>query len=223
MWKKAITCIGTTGNPGSGSIYGLPKDIGPFALAYNKDMFDAAGVTAPTRRALDVGRVRGPQEADLGTGADKILARSVLLESAVWSNGADWLNGDHTEVTVTDPRSSRPCSGSPISTRRRGRAASRIRRHCPHYQRFVDGKVGMMGHRPMEPGRLWNDVKFDWDFMPWPVSPRTGERGDLVRRDRLRSLQREQRQRRCLEPRRVPRVQRGRPATNIERVRRFRT
>src|SRR5690606_4457773 len=49
VWAKAIDMYrydGTT--PGEGAVYGLPKDISAFGLAYNKDMFDAAGITAPT-------------------------------------------------------------------------------------------------------------------------------------------------------------------------------
>src|SRR5690606_41005266 len=39
-----------------------------------------------------------------GEGADKVYGSGPYsLEAAVWSNGADWLNADHTEVTVTDP------------------------------------------------------------------------------------------------------------------------
>ncbi|MCS6734609.1 extracellular solute-binding protein, partial [Proteus terrae] len=30
-----------------GALYGLPKDVGPFALGYNKDMFKEAGIDLP--------------------------------------------------------------------------------------------------------------------------------------------------------------------------------
>ncbi len=180
VWKKALDMYrydGTT--PGKGASYGLPKDIGPFALAYNKDLFDAAGITAPT----DDNPWTWDQFEDAakklttGTGADKVYGSTAYsVESAVWSNGGDWLNADHTKVTVTDPKFVDALQWvADLNLVDHVVPTPEEQTALPDYQRFVDGKVAMMGIGPWNQGGLWNDAKFNWDIMPWPVSPDTGD------------------------------------------------
>lgn len=180
VWKKAIDMYrydGTT--PGEGAVYGLPKDIGPFALAYNKDMFDGAGITAPT--ADDPWTWDEFEDAakslTSGEGAEKVYGSTPYsVESAVWSNGGDWLNADHTKVTVTDPKFVEALQWVADLNLVDGVVPSpEAQSALPDYQRFVDGKVAMMGIGPWNQGGLWNDAAFDWDIMPWPVSPNTGD------------------------------------------------
>jgi multiple sugar transport system substrate-binding protein len=181
VWEKAIDMYrydGTT--PGKGAIYGLPKDIGPFALAYNKDLFDAAGVTAPdpeTPWTWDE-FVAAAKKLTTGTGDDKVYGSAPYsLESAVWSNGADWLNADHTKVTVTDPKFTEAFQWVADLILKEGVVpTSEEESSLPSFQRFMDGKLAMMGVGPWNQGGFWADAKFNWDLMPWPVSPETGER-----------------------------------------------
>jgi multiple sugar transport system substrate-binding protein len=180
VWKKAIDMYrydGTT--PGEGAVYGLPKDIGPFTLAYNKDLFDAAGITAPTADAPWTWDEfeDAAKKLTSGEGADKVFGSTPFsVESAVWSNGGDWLNADHTKVTVTDPKFVEALQWVADLNLVDGVVPSpEDQGALPDYQRFVDGKVAMMGIGPWNQGGLWNDAKFNWDIMPWPVSPSTGE------------------------------------------------
>jgi multiple sugar transport system substrate-binding protein len=43
------------------------------------------------------------------------------------------------------------------------------------YDRFMQGKLGMMGVGSWATADLWN-CDFEWDLMDWPVSPNTGEK-----------------------------------------------
>lgn len=181
VWQKAIDMYrydGTT--PGKGAVYGLPKDIGPFALAYNKDLFDAAGVTAPDPESPWTWDefVAAAKKLTNGTGDDKVYGSAPYsLESAVWSNGADWLNADHTKVTVTDPKFTEALQWvADLSLKEGVVPTSEEESSLPSFQRFMDGKVAMMGVGPWNQGGFWADAKFNWDLMPWPVSPATGER-----------------------------------------------
>jgi multiple sugar transport system substrate-binding protein len=181
VWQKAIDMYrydGTT--PGKGAVYGLPKDIGPFALAYNKDLFDAAGVTAPDPESPWTWDefVAAAKKLTSGTGDDKVYGSAPYsLESAVWSNGGDWLNADHTEVTVTDPKFTEALQWvADLSLKEGVVPTSEEESSLPSFQRFMDGKVAMMGVGPWNQGGFWADAKFNWDLMPWPVSPATGER-----------------------------------------------
>ncbi|MFT4030007.1 MAG: sugar ABC transporter substrate-binding protein [Protaetiibacter sp.] len=180
VWANAINMYrydGTT--PGEGAVYGLPKDIGPFALAYNKDLFDAAGITAPTDDdpwTWDE-YVEAAKTLTTGEGADKVYGSGgYSLESAVWSNGADWLNADHTEVTVTDPAFVEALQWMADLSLVEGVVPTpEEQSSMGDYDRFVSGKLGMMGIGPWNQGGLWTDASFEWDLMPWPVSPNTGE------------------------------------------------
>ncbi|MBN9605120.1 MAG: sugar ABC transporter substrate-binding protein [Actinomycetales bacterium] len=179
VWKKALDFYRYDGTTrGTGAIYGLPKDIGPFALAYNKDLFDAAGITAPTDDAPWTWDQFEAAAKTLtqGSGNDKVYGSSPYsLESAVWSNGADWLNADRTKVTVTDPKFVEALQWvADLNLVDHVVPSPEEQSALPDYQRFVDGKVAMMGIGPWNQGGLWNDATFNWDIMPWPVSPSTG-------------------------------------------------
>lgn len=181
VWENAIDMYrydGTT--PGEGAIYGLPKDIGPFAMAYNKDLFAAAGVTAPDPESPWTWDefIEAAKKLTSGDGSSKVYGSAPYsLESAVWSNGADWLNADHTEVTVTDPEFVEALQwvadlglveGVVPSSEEEGSLGS--------FQRFLNGQIGMMGIGPWSQGQFWAEADFEWDIMPWPVSPSTGEK-----------------------------------------------
>jgi multiple sugar transport system substrate-binding protein len=43
------------------------------------------------------------------------------------------------------------------------------------FQRWMEGKIGMMGIGPWSQGQFWEESTFEWDIMPWPVSPATGK------------------------------------------------
>lgn len=179
VWSKALDMYRYDGTVrGTGAIYGLPKDIGPFALAYNKDLFDAAGITAPTDDAPWTWDEYEAAAAKLttGSGNDTVYGSTPFsLESAVWSNGGDWLNADRTKVTVDDPKFVEALQWvADLNLVDHVVPSAEEQSALPDYQRFVDGKVAMMGIGPWNQGGLWNDAKFNWDIMPWPVSPATG-------------------------------------------------
>ncbi|MGV8968408.1 MAG: ABC transporter substrate-binding protein [Cellulomonas sp.] len=180
VWAKAIDMYrfdGTT--PGEGAIYGLPKDIGPFSLAYNKDLFDAAGITAPDPDSPWTWDefVAAAKKLTTGEASDKVYGSAAYsLESAVWSNGADWLNADHTKVTVTAPAFVEALQWvADLSLVEGVVPSAEEESSLGSFQRFLDGKIGMMGIGPWSQGQFWDEADFAWDIMPWPVSPRTNE------------------------------------------------
>lgn len=50
IWKYGVDLYRYDGTmAGQGNLYGMPKDVGPFALGYNKTMFEAAGIPLPDK------------------------------------------------------------------------------------------------------------------------------------------------------------------------------
>jgi multiple sugar transport system substrate-binding protein len=180
VWEKALSMYRYDGQtPGVGAIYGLPKDIGPFALAYNKDLFAAAGIPDPDPDVPWTWDefIANAKKLTAGEGDTKVYGSAPYsLESAVWSNGADWLNADHTEVTVTDPAFVEALQWVADLGLKEGVVPSAADEGAlGSFQRWLDGHIGMIGVGPWNQGQFWTDLDFEWDLMPWPVSPATGE------------------------------------------------
>jgi len=177
VWTKALDMYRYDGKmPGVGSIYGLPKDIGPFALAYNRDLFREAGIPDPDTAWTWDEFIVNAGKLTKGSGNDKVYGSAPYsLESALWSHGADFLDASKTQVTVDDPvfieavqwMADLALVHGVVPTSDEDEAYS-------SFQRWMDGKIGMIGIGPWSQGQFWADLEFDWDLMPWPVSPRTG-------------------------------------------------
>ena len=97
---------------GTGDLYALPKDASAFAYAYNKDMFDEAGIPYPDpenpytyEEFVDVCKqftkdTDGDGEIDQwGCGN----ANAFMLQQYVWSNGATYLTDDYKTVNIDTP------------------------------------------------------------------------------------------------------------------------
>lgn len=97
---------------GDGDIYALPKDASVFAYAYNKELFDEAGIDYPDpenpytyEEFVEVCKkltkdTDGDGEIDQwGCG----FANAFMLQPFVWSNGANYLSDDYKTVTIDTP------------------------------------------------------------------------------------------------------------------------
>lgn len=184
IWDKSLQIFrydATTKQVGvdSGDLYGLPKDLGPWAMVYNKTLFEAKGVALPDPEKpmtwsefVEVGR-----KLTSGSGINKVFGvANYTLEAAVWSNGADFLNADHTKVTVDTPEFAQAMQWvsdlalvEGISPTPEEDSAS------GWFSRWVNGKVGMAWMGPWDQATFWDSVSFEWDIMPTPVSDNTGK------------------------------------------------
>lgn len=97
---------------GSGDLYALPKDSSVFAYAYNKDLFDEAGLPYPDPENpytydefVDVCKkltkdTDGDGEIDQwGCG----FANAFMLYPFIWSNGASFTSDDYKTITIDTP------------------------------------------------------------------------------------------------------------------------
>ncbi|MFA9464385.1 MAG: sugar ABC transporter substrate-binding protein [Velocimicrobium sp.] len=177
VWENALNIYKYDGKGvGQGALYALPKDVSAFPVVYNKDLFDAAGITPPTEE--------NPWDWNDYTEAAKKLTKGDVygtalytMESAVWSNGADWLDDSLTKVAFTDPKFTEAFQFvADLRCKYKVAPSSAEEASLSSYDRFMQGKLGMMGVGSWATADLWKNCNFKWDLMDWPVSPNTGKK-----------------------------------------------
>lgn len=173
IWPAAINRYRYDGNlPGQGPVWALPKDVGPWALAYNKTLLQQKGVPLPDRDkpwTFDE-FIRYGQMLTGGSGANQTWAIGVYtLESAIWANGADWLDASKTKITINTPEFIEAMQWR----------ADLINKHHIHmspedesslgaYGRWLNGQLAFMPMGPWDQPAFW-ELPFEWDLMPWPA------------------------------------------------------
>ena len=163
----------------SGDLYGLPKDLGPWAMVYNKTLFEAKGIALPDPNEPMTWTefVEVCKKLTDGEGVNKVFGTAnYTLEAAVWSNGADFLNEDHTQVTVDTPEFAEAMQWVADLALVEGVSPTPEEDSASGwFQRWVNGKVGMAWMGPWDQATFWDSVSFEWDIMPTPVSDKTGK------------------------------------------------
>lgn len=177
IWQNAVDIYRYDGETtGQGAIYALPKDVSAFPIVYNKDLFKAAGITPPTEeKPWDWNDYR--EAAIKLTDGDVYGTAMYSLESAVWSNGGDWLDESLTKVEFNDPKFTEALQFvADLRFKDKAAPSSAEETSLSSYDRFMQGKLGMMGAGSWAIADFWNNCDFEWDIMDWPVNPNTGEK-----------------------------------------------
>ncbi|WP_435164074.1 ABC transporter substrate-binding protein [Paenibacillus glycanilyticus] len=88
-----------------GKWYGIPLDIHPLVMYYNKDLFEKAGIAAPpTNRAefeADVEKLTDKSKGVYGYVVPTLWPQQFIFPTLVWQNGGDLWNG--TDVAYNSP------------------------------------------------------------------------------------------------------------------------
>ena len=186
MWDYGVDSYrfdGTLQGTPDGALYGLPKDVGPFAFGYNKTMLEANGIPLPDPdvpytldQFVDVTKqltkdTDGDGALDQwGTG----LNVQWNLQSLVWSNGGDWVNDDRTEVTVDTPEFAEALQWfADLTNVHKVTPSASEAATLDTYQRWMAGEIGFFPVGPWDVS-VYNDLDFDYDLIPWPAGE-TGE------------------------------------------------
>lgn len=167
-------------NQGKGDVYALPKDVSAFPIFYNVDLFKAAGVTPPTAQdPWDWNDfLEAAKKLTSGEGDSKVYGTGAYsLESAVWSNGAEWVDPETlSKVEITDPAFTEALQWCADLSLVHGVAPTVEESSAlSDYDRFKQGKLAMVGAGTWSLADFWENCDFEWDVMDWPVSPSTGE------------------------------------------------
>ncbi|WP_404410185.1 sugar ABC transporter substrate-binding protein [Exiguobacterium aurantiacum] len=180
IWEKGVDKYRFDGKTlGEGAIYGLPKDLGPFALGYNKTMFEDAGIPLPDKdkpytwdEFVDVAKqltkdTNGDGKMDqYGTGFNVNWA----LQPFVWSNGGDWINEDGTKVTIDDPKFIEALQFFVDQQLKHGITPSiGETQTLDTYQRWLKGQLAFFPVGPWDMAAFKEQLKFEYDLLPWPA------------------------------------------------------
>ncbi|MBO5046613.1 MAG: sugar ABC transporter substrate-binding protein [Clostridia bacterium] len=193
VWPSAVDRYRYNGKTmGSGSIYCMPKDITPYVMYYNKDMFDAYGVPYPDPEtpwtpyeALDYWSMFGySRSEELGgstvyvsrTGETKVRddhvygVAKIYPESLIWSNGADYLSADRTEVLIDTPEFIEVYDYIQLATMDNCvTPTSAILSTTSEKTLFLNGQAACYIEGRSVTSDLRNQATFDWDIAPIPA------------------------------------------------------
>jgi multiple sugar transport system substrate-binding protein len=189
IWQYGVDIYRYDGdNVGQGNIYGLLKDVGPFALGYNKDMFAAAGIPLPDKdkpytwdEFIKVNQQltkdnNGDGKIDqYGTGFNVNWA----LQAFVWSNGGDWLDETNTKVTIDDPKFAEALQYfADMQNVYKITPSIEDAATLDTYQRWMKGELAFF---PVGPWDLatYETLPFDYDLIPYPAGS-TGKSATFV-------------------------------------------
>ena len=180
VWDCLINLYRFDGeSQGKGEIYALPKDVSAFPVFYNVDMFKAANITPPDEsNPWDWNDyLEAAKKLTSGEGEDKIFGTgSYSLESAVWSNGAEYVDAETlTKVEIDSPEFIEALQWvADLNLVHKVAPSPEESQALSDYDRFKQGKLAMVGAGTWSLADLWN-CDFTWDVMNWPVSPKTGK------------------------------------------------
>lgn len=182
VWELALKKYKYDGDLiGQGSLYALPKDVGPFGFGYNKTLFEKLGIPLPDKEkpytwdefievCKKLTNETGGDDSSWGTG----LNINWSLQPFVYSNGADWINEDATKVTVTDPKFVESLQYFVDQTLEyKITPSAEQAQTLDTYQRWIKGQLGFFAVAPWDIA-AFEDLTFEYDIIPWPAGS-TGE------------------------------------------------
>ena len=167
---------------GEGSLYCLPKDLSTFAFAYNKTLFDEAGLEYPDPenpytwdefvevcQKLTVDK-DGDGEKDQWGCAN---ALQWALDAFIYTNGGHFLNDDYTQVVIDGQQefidafqyfADLTCKYGVTPTVEQDTALG-------GYQRWLDGQIGFYACGTWAVGAFMdkNTFPYEWGLCGWPV------------------------------------------------------
>lgn len=183
LWPAITTAYRYDGKEaGAGSLYCLPKDLSTFAFAYNKTMFDEAGVAYPDpanpytwEEFVEVCQSLtkdkdGDGEIDQWGCAN---ALQWALDAFIYTNGGHFLNDDYTEVVIDGQKefidafqyfADLTCKYGVTPTVEQDTALG-------GYQRWLDGQIGFYACGTWDVGAFMdkNTFPYEWGLCAWPV------------------------------------------------------
>lgn len=175
------------------AIWALPKDFGPFALAYNVDLFKKFGVKLPDPNKpytwkefiqvcekLTNDTNKDGQNDTFGTGLNIHWA----FIQFVWGNNTDFIDSTKTKVNITDPAfieslqfwANMTLGGEIDGYKFKPVTPSATQaQSLDTYQRWLKGELGFFPAGPWDLAAFNNTLEFEYDLIPWPIRDDSGK------------------------------------------------
>lgn len=171
---------------GSGHLYCVPKDITPYVMYYNKDLFDEYGVPYPSATEImdpyeanemwkefgyNRGTVRFKTNGEMRLMDDHIYGVAKLYpEGLIWSNGADYLNEARNEALIDSDEFIEAYEYIVHSTMEVAVApTSRVITSTAEKSLFLNGKAACYIEGRSVTTDLRAKATFNWDIAPIPA------------------------------------------------------
>lgn len=179
MWKAGVDMYRYDGDlVGQGDLYGMPKDLGPFALGYNKTMFEKAGIPLPDKDKPYTWDefIKVNQELTKDTDGDGKIDQfgtgfnvNWSLHPLVWSNGADFIDSTKTKVTIDDPKFAEALQYfADMQNKYKITPSTEQAQTLDTYQRWMKGELAFFPVGPWDMS-TYEKLPFDYDLIPWPA------------------------------------------------------
>jgi multiple sugar transport system substrate-binding protein len=162
-----------------GKLWGIPYDEGPGNLYYNKDLFDAAGVSYPDETwTLDTLK-ENALKLTSGEGGDKIYGladtpspgNSTIAPSYLYPFGAEYVNEpDETECRINTPEAIQTMQWW-HELREKGAIPSPEEVQSLAWPAFQFGRIAMYHEGSWATPPIVAGAKFNWDVAMWPKGP----------------------------------------------------
>lgn len=169
---------------GTGSLYGLPKDLGPYAICYNKDLLKS--IIKDKNLDISLPDPNVPMtwdqfikylQAITGEYNNKNIYGIGYYElmAAVYSNNADFFSSDGKKETISNKNFVDAVQFiADLSTKYRVAPSADEQSSQNSFQRFLNQGCVFTFMGPWDCKQFWNDLTFEFDLMPTPVGPAEG-------------------------------------------------
>jgi len=169
---------------GQGSLYGLPKDLGPYAIVYNKTLLEKI-ITA---KSLSIGLpdkdvpmtwdafVKYLQAITGEVEGKKVYGIGYYeLMAAVYSNNADFFDSKVEKEKITDQNFIDAVQFiADLSLKYKVAPSADEQSSQNSFQRFLNQGCVFTFMGPWDCKQFWNDLEFEFDIVPTPVGPAEG-------------------------------------------------
>ncbi|MGT2666047.1 ABC transporter substrate-binding protein [Streptococcus rifensis] len=189
IWEYGVNTYRYDGKQvGKGPLYGLPKDLGPFALGYNKDMFKEAGIELPDKDKPYTWDefVKVSKDLTKDTSGDGKVDQWATgfnvnwsLQAFVWSNGGDWVNEAKDTVTVDTPEFAEALQYfADLQNVHEVTPSIADAQTLDTYQRWMNGEIAFFPVGPWDMS-TYAGLDFEYDLIPWPAG-KTGKPATFI-------------------------------------------
>lgn len=181
---------------GVGGIYGLPKDLGPNMLAYNKTMVQENGISIvhdkdgqfgynPETKVLNdkvamtwaqfVAFCKDNSKGELDKSNSIVGITHYPLEAAYLSNGGSFLDTTNKKVAINNAKFAESLQFvADLSNKYKVMTTAEGQATQAGIQRFTSGLAATCFVQAWNTPTLWN-ASFDWDILYTPVPNESGE------------------------------------------------